>query len=368
MFDPAIKNNPAILKRQASLILKSGMFPELLRDTPNIIMILNMHRQVVYLNRHPVAREEVITDQPSGQRPGECLGCINAEEGELGCGSSEFCKVCGFNLALSASEEGQQGKEECNISLANGGSLTLSVFTKPFEYLGELFIFAALEDISDRKRRQMLENVFLHDIMNSAAILQGLNEAFEELSETKIKQILNDVSAAISDEVQSYRLISNVETQTLRPNYEAVNIGEITEEVVRSLGNMQKFSKRKVELQKSGENIITERTLLRRVLINMVKNALEATGNHDPVKVISGYDPQTRSAWFTVKNPQFIPRSSQLRLFQKAYSTKGEGRGWGAYSIKVLTEKYLQGVVRFQSNEQEGTTFTITIPSLSQTD
>ncbi len=366
MFDPTIKSDPPALKAQASLILQSGLFPELLRDAPNIIMILNMHRQVVYLNRHPVAREEVATDRSPGQRPGECLSCINVEKGEMGCGSSEFCNVCGFNLALSTTEKGKQGKEECNISLKDGGSLTLSVFTKPFEYLDERFIFAALEDISDRKRSQMLENIFLHDIMNSAAILQGLSEAFEALPETQIKQMLNDVSAAISDEVQSYRLISNVETQTLRPDYEEVDIGEITEEVVRSLKNMQKFSKRKVELQKNKKSIVTERTLLRRVLVNMVKNAFEATNNHQPVKVISGYDPQTRHAFFTVRNSQFIPRSSQLKLFQKAYSTKGRGRGWGTYSIKVLTEKYLHGIVSFRSDMQEGTTFTISIPSLEK--
>ena len=366
MFNPIIKSDPAILKAQASLILQSGLFPELLRDTPNIIMILNMHRQVVYLNRHPVQQEKSTTNQPPGQRPGECLGCINAEEGELGCGSSEFCNVCGFNIALKASEKGNKGKEECNISMDNGSSLTLSVFTKPFEYLGEQFIFAALEDISDRKRRQMLENIFLHDIMNSAAILKGLNEAFEELSENQIRQMLSDVSAGISDEVQSYRLIRNVETQTLKPNYEKVHIGEITEEVIRSLGNMQKFNKRKVDVENTDETIITERTLLRRVLINMVKNAFEATGNDDTVQIKSGYDPETHQAHFTVKNPQFIPRASQLKLFQKAYSTKGEGRGWGAYSIKVLTEKYLRGKVRFLSNESSGTTFTISIPSLNK--
>lgn len=364
MFDPTIKSDPATLKAQANLIIQSGLFPELLRDTPNIIMILNMHRQVLYLNRLPVPGQQPGTNRPTGQRPGECLGCINIKEGELGCGSTEFCNVCGFNLALKTSESGKQGKEECNISLNNGSSLTLSVLTRPFEYMDEGFIFAALEDISDRKRRQMLENIFLHDIMNSAAILQGLNEAFEDLPEKKVRQMLSDVSTAISDEVQSYRLISNVETRTLKPNYEEVNIGEITEEVVRSLNNMQKFSQRKVELKKAGDNIITERTLLRRVLINMVKNAFEATNNHDPVKVISGFDPKTRKAYFTVKNPQFIPRSSQLKLFQKAYSTKGAGRGWGAYSIKILTEKYLRGTVRVESDEAEGTTFSIFIPSL----
>jgi sensor histidine kinase regulating citrate/malate metabolism len=48
-----------------------------------------------------------------------------------------------------------------------------------------------------------------------------------------------------------------------------------------------------------------------------------------------------------------------MQLFQRSFSTKGTGRGLGTYSIRLLTENYLEGKVSFVSNEAEGTVFSI---------
>ncbi len=359
-----VHDKPDIIRKQAHGILNSAVFRELLKDAPNVIMILNTRRQVIYLNRNPVDPGERGQAAQPGQKAGECLGCINVGKGELGCSSSEFCRVCGFNLAITASEKGKDAENECNISLKNGTSLTLSVYTKPFYYHNERFIFCALENISEKKRRQMLENIFLHDILNTAAVLKGLSEAYEELPANKIRMMLGEVAANITDEIQSYKLISNAETHTLAIKHEHVNIRGIIREVVLSMRSIQKFSNRKIEISHEEGSIITERTLLRRVLINMLKNALEASNNKNVVQIAGSLEPETGHAVFSVKNPQLIPKADQLKLFQKSFSTKGRGRGWGTYSIKVLTEKYLEGNVSYSSEPGKGTIFTIRIPSL----
>ncbi len=48
-------------------------------------------------------------------------------------------------------------------------------------------------------------------------------------------------------------------------------------------------------------------------------------------------------------------------MFNRTFSTKGEGRGIGTYSIKLLTENYLKGTVSFVSNESKGTVFSIKV-------
>ncbi len=364
MFNASKRSNGEQVRAQSQKILESHVFPELLQDIPNVLMILNENRQVVYMNRNPVEPSEAIPESEAGSRPGECLGCINLEKGALGCGSSPFCKVCGFNKAISRSERGLTGRDECNIALRSGASLTLSVTTRPFRLDGEQYVFCALEDISEKKRREMLENIFLHDIMNNAAILQGLGDAYENLPDDQIKKMLQEVAAGISEEVQSYRLIVGAETQTLQPNYEKTGLRELAEEVIRSLRGMHRFSNRKILTTLSEGEIVTERTLLRRVLINMLKNALEAGNSGDITEVQSHYHPGEGKAVFTVRNQQEIPAEDQLKLFQKSFSTKGMGRGWGTYSIKVLTEKYLRGKVRFFSAAGKGTVFSIELPSL----
>ena len=209
----------------------------------------------------------------------------------------------------------------------------------------------------------MLEGVFLHDILNTAAILRGLSQAYDAIGEEKVRSMLEDVSENIKDEVQSYRLISNAENQKIKTEYSRVDIKDIVNEVTGSMLKLPRFSKRQVTINTNNGSIFTERTLLRRVLINMVKNALEAAGDGDNVTISARVEKGSGRAVFSVSNPQVIPQADQLKLFQKSFSTKGSGRGWGTYSIKILTEKYLKGEVSFRSGEGIGTTFTVSIPA-----
>ena len=38
-----------------------------------------------------------------------------------------------------------------------------------------------------------------------------------------------------------------------------------------------------------------------------------------------------------------MPDEVKAQIFERSFSTKGRGRGIGTYSIKLLTERYLEG-------------------------
>jgi signal transduction histidine kinase len=64
-----------------------------------------------------------------------------------------------------------------------------------------------------------------------------------------------------------------------------------------------------------------------------------------------------------VWNHAFIPPEIQGHVFQRSFSTKAErGRGLGTYSMKLLGEGYLGGKVRFVSEVDSGTTFSLELP------
>ena len=105
--------------------------------------------------------------------------------------------------------------------------------------------------------------------------------------------------------------------------------------------------------------------LLRRVLGNMLKNALEATPPGKAVSLSCSSDQGTVT--FSVHNPKPMPRDVQLQIFQRSFSTKGSGRGIGTYSMKLFTERYLGGTVHFTVSEEEGTTFRVSLPRDGQT-
>jgi signal transduction histidine kinase len=101
----------------------------------------------------------------------------------------------------------------------------------------------------------------------------------------------------------------------------------------------------------------TDKILLQRVIINLLKNALEATPLNGTVT--TGIRNNDDKIIFWVKNDQLIPKDVQMQLFQRSFSTKGAGRGLGSYSIRLLTENYLEGKVNFISNETDRTMFSI---------
>ena len=107
--------------------------------------------------------------------------------------------------------------------------------------------------------------------------------------------------------------------------------------------------------------LVSDRTLVNRVLGNMVKNALEAI--EPGQRVLLGCTGSTDAVEFWVQNPGIMPREVQLQVFQRSFSTKGRGRGLGTYSIKLLTEHYLNGKAWFTTSIDEGTTFVIRLPA-----
>ena len=107
----------------------------------------------------------------------------------------------------------------------------------------------------------------------------------------------------------------------------------------------------------------TDPRLLRRIVSNMLINALEATPTGGTVTLGCAADDE--NLCFHVHNEQVIPRLLQYQIFKQAASTKGHGRGNGTYSIKLLSE-LLDGAVSFTSREKDGTTFSLQLGHLGE--
>jgi sensor histidine kinase regulating citrate/malate metabolism len=66
---------------------------------------------------------------------------------------------------------------------------------------------------------------------------------------------------------------------------------------------------------------------------------------------------------FYVHNPGVIPRAEQLQIFPRSLSTKDGARVLATYKMKLLTEGYLGGTVRFESSSPHGTRFVARYPA-----
>lgn len=224
-----------------------------------------------------------------------------------------------------------------------------------------------LLDIGDEKRRQALERIFFHDILNSAGGARNLvdillNEVPEEARE--IAHMARSSLFALVDEIQKQKQLLSVE----RSEYAASTITlqglEIIQSIVGEFRSHPKALGKGIHLDEGSVNVAvySDFSLLRRILVNMLLNALEATPA-DGV-ITAGLSREDDKAVFWVANPDVMPESVKLQVFKRSFSTKGSDRGLGTYSIKLLAENYLGGEVGFTSAAPVGTTFWVKLAAL----
>ena len=371
-FLPAERATAEELKRQMDLIQASTVLPELLDAMACFALILNKQRQAVFVNKafQSFVREHEPQPRPHlGQRTGESLGCAHSESTPGGCGTTEFCRVCGAAQAIAAAVAGQASVQECRLQArVSGEDLDLLVRSTPFRVGEEGFVIFAAVDISHEKRRRALERIFLHDVTNTAGGIQGLASIMAEVEpDVAIHDFAPKVKKAsdkLLDEISSQRDLSSAESGELKTKASAVNSKGLLEDLAVLYSHHQVGKDRKVVLAPDCQDVAltTDRILLLRVLGNLIKNALEASPSGSEIRVSSRREGDR--AVFTVHNPTVMPREVQLQVFQRSFSTKGSDRGLGTYSIRLLTERYLKGQVSFASSPDAGTVFTAVYPLL----
>lgn len=367
-FAPAERAPLEELRRQIDFFSRQHFTRHLLDALPGILSVLNHHRQIVYANQALLeligAREE---DLLFGLRFGEALNCIRVPA-EGGCGTDGTCSTCGAVLATLASLSNQRAIRECRVTRCLDGqmqALDLSICATPLEFREEHFTIFALTDVSHEKRRSTLERIFFHDVLNVAGSIKGFAELLrdhETFGKEEIFVLIHEAAERIIEEIEAQRMLVLAENDELQAASEIIGSRLLLGQVADLYRPHEAARGRNLKVDPAAEDLlfVSDRVLLARVLGNMVKNGLEASGKGDTVRL--GCRKAGQSVEFWVHNPSAIPREVQWQIFQRSYSTKGRGRGLGTYSMKLLAERYLQGEVSFASAEEEGTIFRVKIP------
>lgn len=332
---------------------------------PDMLLILNDKRQIVFANQRLFELFQTNSvDDILGLRPGELLNCSHSNTNPGGCGTTLSCSKCGAVNAIQKSLEGYTSVEECRIIDFDNNAYDLKVWATPYEHEGNQYSIFAIQDISGVKRRDALERIFFHDIINTAGGLLGISQVIKENPEEIIefKDILYDVANALMDEIQSQKMLMQAEKGTLETSEMVVNSLELINSVKNVYLNHIVAQGKNIVIDANSINIsfITDYPLLKRTLGNLTKNALEAIREGQTVTI--GVKQENENVIFWTHNSTVMPIDVQLQLFQRSFSTKGSERGLGTYSVKLLTENYLKGKVYFKSNEEDGTIFYIELP------
>lgn len=338
---------------------------------PLAVVIVNDTRQIVYAN----ARFLALTDkndvsQVIGQRIGEALGCEHVDDNSGGCGTTRFCQYCGAAQAIVKSLEGECGTQECAINRVSAttlDALSLQVWAVPIEIEGHKLVLNSILNIAHEKALHGFERIFFHDIINAITGIKGIGDLLSlELPTSYLRELelLRRSIDDLQDIVDTQRDFLAVEAKEYRQNYTRLYTIDILKYLASYCQSFNQGGTRRIDVspEAAARLFSSDLRIIQRIMVNAVKNALEAVAPGATVTL--GADETEQGAvrlW--VANPGVMPEEVQLRLFEKGFSTKGEGRGLGTYSMRLFARQCLHGDIAFTSTPEAGTRFTLELPA-----
>ncbi|MEG1586151.1 MAG: PAS domain-containing sensor histidine kinase [Bacteroidales bacterium] len=340
---------------------------EVLDAVTSSYFITNDQLQLIYCNTAFLNNLDIPNiKEVEGLRPGDILSCVNATKSEKGCGTTPKCQSCSFRQCiLDALQKNEPVTTEATLSHINNKMVAYNIKATPFYLDGSQFVSISSIDITECKRKQLMESVFFHDLINLSGSLSGYLDVIKSFDAKEIAShlpMIKNIADQLLDEIVSQRQVVRAEQNRLEADVAEFTITGFLRELKNQTSFHPSFKNRilYIDFQQPKFTLYSDTRLLSRVLINMLKNAMESTkkGNTVTLSVKKENDKIT----FAVHNEEYIPTEIQEHIFSYGFSTKGSGRGIGAYGMRLLGENLLAGKVSFTSTPDEGTTFYLVIP------
>ncbi len=361
-----------VLARDIEFASKNPVINSLLETVGGIVAVLNQQRQVLVVNEAFLKDLEVDDVQSAlGLKLGEAIGCTRVEQAPSGCGTGKACITCGAAIATVACLSSKGPIERnCAVSVDKDGEtrdIYLSVRAQRIVFQETPLILILARDISAEHQRAALERAFNHDVRNILTGLIGAADLLGLVGERESKKLVATVGAQaklLNQEIKFQQFLAGSDDghdqSVLGPVSWADVLGDlrkIFDQHPMADGKNLNFAEVSTE-----RTLQSNRSLLARVLTNMLVNGLEASAAGEEVKIWA--EEQAGAALdLCVGNAQFMPPEVALRIFQRNFSTKADtGRGLGTYSMKLLAENFLDAKVSFETSETEGTIFRIRLP------
>jgi len=102
---------------------------------------------------------------------------------------------------------------------------------------------------------------------------------------------------------------------------------------------------------------------MKRVLINLIDNAIAAMDGTGTIGIVTGYDRILKIVRLEISDPgSGISPEDKVRLFEPYFSTKKAGMGLGLSIVSTIIEDH-NGFIRVKDNRPRGTTFIIELPA-----
>lgn len=272
--------------------------------------------------------------------------------------------------------------------------LLLNLHVIEWRSQGQLLKIVTLQNIQSELEEQELQTwqkvirVLTHEIMNSVTPVISLTSTVAGLLESEViakqaageaieEEVLEDMqaglqtierrSAGMLHFVKNYRRLMRLPTSELRP----VKVRELLQNVRRLLQPSMHTQHISLRLYLPDENlaILADAEQLEQVLINLIKNGMEACEAVDkPCVEVLAYIPEqekNRVRIDVTDNGDGIPEDVLDKIFIPFYTTKKQGSGIGLSLSKQIIRQH-GGSIRVNSQPGGPTVFSLQLRAITE--
>lgn len=178
-------------------------------------------------------------------------------------------------------------------------------------------------------------------------------KVFEECTNTIIRQV-EQMKSLVSEFSQFARM------PAAKPVFSDLN--GIVREVIAFYQQAHRSFRFAFEEDVGLPRLLLDPDQIRRVLINLLDNAMDATQEPEPIVISTRYDPFLRIAVLEVVDQGIgIAKEMRERIFEPYTSTKKGGTGLGLAIVKTIVADH-NGYIRVRDNAPRGTRFVLEFP------
>lgn len=203
-----------------------------------------------------------------------------------------------------------------------------------------------------------LIRVLTHEIMNTVSPIASLSDAMAKSvdknghSELDIKaglETISDSSKNLIDFVQTYRQLSGV----AKPIRKALDLRELMDSVIGLNSEFAASCGATCKYRPAEDDLIiyADEGQISQILINLIKNALQAGAKHIDITAKMGRDDDVIIQVTNDGEP--IPVSAQEQIFIPFYTTKKEGSGIGLSISRQIMRNHNGSIELVRSDAQQ---------------
>lgn len=205
----------------------------------------------------------------------------------------------------------------------------------------------------------------LTTILTSSFLLESYTgDKYELTKATHIGRIKRSVKA-MTEILNDFLSLGKLEEGQVKANFEPIRVSEFIKELELELEPLKRDQQELIVTHSGDDVFSSDKKLLRNILYNLASNAFKYTHNNDQVR-INLHAEKGKLGMRIEDHGIGIPLEEHKYIFKRFYRAHNAGNIQGTGLGLNIVKKYihlLDGTIDFISNENQGTVFSVTVPT-----